>query len=385
MSPIALRLYYLVTFGAFGLYLPYFPSWLEARGFVGPTMSAIAVLLPTMSIVFPLVFGMLSDALGMRGGLLRLSCYGAAVGFGTMTWAGAALVPVPFWVVFGAMLVFATFRPAMSVLADVIALERSKNYGRVRLWGSLGFLCTSWLGGHLVDPRHPLALPAAIFSFLLLSTLVVQLLPRTAALPPRPAPEQVRRLLSRPPYRWFLLGTFLVFCAHSAYDLCLTLHLRDLHATGGFIGACWALGTTAEVLLLAFIAPSLTRFGPARLLVLAYVAGAARWMLLATVESQPVLIALQPLHALSFALMWVASAALNKEQAGDGGLGTAQGLFAAAMASGATAGIAVWGPLYASAGGEAVFLTASILAATASAAGLFLIRSQRIERIPASQ
>lgn len=374
---VALGFYYFVSFSAIGLYLPYMPAWLEARGFVGSTMSALALLLPAMAVVMPPVFGMIADTFALRGGLLRIACGGTAIAMGALALASGRLSPLPFVIAFVCFLVFAIFRSVMSGLADVIALEHARHYGRMRLWGSLGFLCSAWAGGFLIDPKHPVALPACIAAGLLAALLVARLLPAAAALPPRPAPAEARRLLGQRPFRWLLAVSFLCIGAHSAYDLCVTLQLRSLGASGGFVGTCWAVATLAEVLLMASLAPHLTRFGPGRMLALGVAAGALRWMLLATVTSLPLLLLLQPLHALSFGLTWISALALLKEQAGGSGLATAQGLFSASTAAGSTLGIAAWGPLYAQAGGRGVFGTAALVACAATAATLLLTRSMR--------
>lgn len=376
---VPLGLYYVASFAAFGFYLPYMPAWLEARGFVGPAMSALAMLLPAMAIVMPPVFGMIADALGLRSGLLRVACGGAALAFGVLAVAAGHLSPLPFAVTFCCFALFAAFRAAMSGLADVIALENARHYGRLRLWGSVGFLGSAWLGGHLVDPRDPVLLPACVAGGLAVSFFVARLLPKSSALPPRPAPAEARRLLTERSYRWLLLVIFLAIGAHSAYDLCVTLRFQALGASGGFIGTAWALGTAAEIVLMATLAPHIQRLGAARLVVLATAAGVLRWTLLASVTSLPLLMLLQPLHALSFGLLWVSALAVLKERAAGSGLATAQGLFSASMATGSTLGMSVWGPIYASSGGEGVFGGAALVACGATIAALLLLRSLRVE------
>lgn len=381
-TSIALGLYYAATFAAFGFYLPYMPAWFIARGFVGGTMSALLMLLPAMAIVTPPLFGMLADGLGLRGGLLRVACLGAACAYALLALAAAHLSPLPFALAFACCMVFAGFRSAMSGLADVIALEHARHYGRMRLWGSVGFLGSAWLGGRFVDPTRPALLPACIALCLGVSFLIAQTLPRTAALPPRPAPLEARRLLAQRSFRWLLAGSFLITAAGSAYDTCLTLHLRDLGASGDFIGTAWALGTLAEILLMAWLSPHVARFGAARLLVFSYAVASLRWALLASVRSLPLLMVLQPLHCISFALMWISSVSLLKEETGDGALATAQGIFAAACALGSACGMASWGGLYATSGSDAVFTVASLLACFATLAGVALGRARRGAPVP---
>lgn len=376
-TSIALGLYYVATFVAFGFYLPFMPAWLVARGFVGGTMSALVMMLPVMAIIAPPCLGMLADSLGLRGGLLRWACLGAGLAFGVLALGAAYFERLPFALTFVCFVVFAGFRSAMSGLADVIALEHARHYGQLRLWGSVGFMVSAGLAGHFVSPERPALLPACIAVSLGVSFLVSQTLPKTAAAPPRPAPAEARRLLSKPTFRWLLVSSFLVTGASSAYDICLTLRLRDLGASGDYVGAAWAVGTLAEIVLMAWLSPHIARLGAARLLVFAYAVGAVRWMLIASIRSLPALMILQPLHAISFALMWICAVSLLKQETGDGGLATAQGIFAAACASGSACGMAAWGGLYAAGGGEAVFSAAAVLSGLAAVAGTLLIRARR--------
>ena len=112
--------------------------------------------------------------------------------------------------------------------------------------------------------------------------------------------------------------------------------------------------------------PLLARFSAPRLVVFSLLGAAARWALLAGVGPSPPLLALQPLHALSFALWWVASLAYVKERAPAHALATARGLFAAAIAAGSVAGMLVWGETYRRAAGPAVFAAAAVTALAAA-------------------
>src|SRR5690349_21811376 len=89
----ALGAVYFASFGALGLYAPYFPLWLDAHGFNGAAMGFIAALVPTLSFFGPPLLGALSDARGGRGSLLSAaSALGLAgmAGLCLAEWLGAA-------------------------------------------------------------------------------------------------------------------------------------------------------------------------------------------------------------------------------------------------------------------------------------------------------
>lgn len=374
---LPLRIYYAACFLALGVYLPFFPRWLEARGVHGAAMGVVSASLPAMGLVGPPLFGVLSDRLGLRGALLRVACVGA---FACMSGLGAAFAlghPLGFAGIFAAVLAFAFFRSPMISLADVITLELAgagSGYARTRLWGSLGFLVAAVAAGRYLDPTAPAALPLAIAAPLLAALLVAWTLPAKSLASTLPAASAASSLLARADLRLFFGASFLAQIAHSSYDLCFTLHLRDLGASDGLVGISWAIGVTSEVALMAGSALIFRRFTPPWLLVAAFVGAGLRWALIASVASIPALLALQPLHGLSFALMWLASLAYVKESAPRAALATAQGLFSAAMAAGSVLGMPLWGALYRRAGGSITFEVAALVSLAATSLALVWAR-----------
>jgi PPP family 3-phenylpropionic acid transporter len=366
---LSLRVYYFASFAAGGIYLPFLPRWLEARGVGGLSMGLVAGLLPAMGVLGPPMVGLLADALGLRGWLLRIACLGACLAMGALA-VGAATGGLSFAAIFAGVLVYAVFRAPMTMLADVVAMERARaagtTYGKLRLWGSVGFLVAALALGRAIDPRAGTPLPAAIAALLLVALIAAFPLPAKPATAGLPVVREARALLASPAFAVFLAVSLLAQVAHAGYDLCFSLHLRDLGASDATTGAAWAGGVVFEVVLMRFSERLSARFSAPRLLAFALFAAAGRWALIAGVPSVPVLLALQPLHALSFGLWWLASLGYVKTRAPAHALAAAQGLFTAAAGAGAVAGMAAWGATYRRGGGPAVFGAATAIALAAA-------------------
>lgn len=375
---IALRAYYFVSFTALGAYLPYMPSWLRARGIEGIAMGAVMAAVPAMSLVSPPVFGAVADALGLRGWLLRVACGGAGVGFAVIALVSATGEELGFAVLFPVLLATAFFRAPMIPLADVIAMEEAKtgssSYPRIRLWGSIGFLLTSIVVGRFLDLKRAALLPAVIAAALFAAMLAAFRLPARTAAPPMPSAGHARELVRSADFRIFLAAALLAQGAHSCLDLCYSLHLRDRGGSGASVGFAWALGVLSEVAIMAFSAPLFSRFRASHLIVAAYAGASMRWLLIGLATSEVALIASQPMHAISFALMWISSLAYIRDRAPPQSLATAQGLFAASTAAGAVVGMLTWGPLYRQVGGGTTFLIASVVSACAGLLAMGLSR-----------
>jgi MFS transporter, PPP family, 3-phenylpropionic acid transporter len=185
-------------------------------------------------------------------------------------------------------------------------------------------------------------------------------------------------LLSDRTFLGFLVCSGLTWAAHSSYDLCSSLFFRDLGAAKNTIGLLWALGILLEIVLMANAEPLFRRLSSTRLLVVAYAGSALRWFGMSQLTSVTAAFVLQPLHALSFGLMWLASLEYLRRWSTRGLLASAQGIFMAAVALGSVAGILVWGPLYERSGGPAVFASAGTLALFTAVIGAASLRREEL-------
>ncbi len=138
------------NFAGIGLYLPFFPVWLSARGL---SDSQIGLTLALGMVVRMLATQPLA-ALGDRGP-------GAVATLAVMQGACALayllllILPAPFGVMAGSVLV-ALLSAAVIPLGDYLVAAQVRrdgrlDYARIRLWGSVAFLvvsvCAGWLLG----------------------------------------------------------------------------------------------------------------------------------------------------------------------------------------------------------------------------------------------
>jgi MFS transporter, PPP family, 3-phenylpropionic acid transporter len=375
LSPrVALRCFYFAFFVAIGAYLPYFPAWLAAQGIDGIRMGVLSALLPALTVVGPPAFGLFADAVGIRGSLLRFTSMGACLAFAAICLFAANGTPLGFGGLFACILAFGFFRTPMQLLSDVVALEQGGDYGRQRVFGSIGFMVTAPIVGYYVDLRSPIVLPAIILSGLAVGHLATWPLPKHGAVP-RPAPlREAKRLLAQPEFRLFLVAAMLGQLAHVGYDVTLSLHLAALGFSGTMIGVAWTISTAAEVLLMVLAAPLMARSAPAVLLLVSLVVGTLRWVVLGVVTDPMLILLLQPLHAVSFALRWLASMQIVRRLGNGGPLGTAQGIHLAAFSVGSVFGTLVCSALYKAVGGHGVFYFCAMVALFASGAAVLLVQ-----------
>lgn len=380
-----LAAYYAASFASLGVFLPYWPRWLEARGVRGASLGLVTAIVPAMAIVAPLVAGHVADVFRLRASLLRVASGVAALAFAAIAVAGAGPLAggaSEGGVVFllAATALFALARSPMVMLADVLALEApggSRAYGAVRRFGSLGFLVSAILVSSLVPIEHRFAVPALVACACALACAVAFGLPARAA--PLPVADRagLAAFARRPGVAAFLVASALLHAAHAAYDVTFSLHLRDLGLPDRWLGPAWALGVGAEVLLFSRAGRLVDPIGADGMFVLGAVGGAARWAAVAVIDDPFVAVALQPLHALSFGCMWLGATGTVAARAPEGHLAAAQGGFSAISAVGHASGMLVWSTLHASHGGRVVFGTAAAVAVAAAAPAWMAMRRAR--------
>jgi MFS transporter, PPP family, 3-phenylpropionic acid transporter len=224
--------------------------------------------------------------------------------------------------------------------------------------------------GRWCPPESTRWLPGAMALTLLVAFVISLSLPRTTLATPTPAASafgSARSLLQQRGFLAFLIGSALSAASHSSYDLCGALFFRDLGASEDTIGLLYGTAVLAEVALLAGSGPLWSRLRPEVVLAVAYAGAAVRWTCLSLLQSTWLAFLLQPLHAVSFGLMWMASLEYVRRASTPDVFGSAQGAFMAANAAGGVLGMLSWGPLYASQGAPFVFRMAALLSLGAAA------------------
>jgi PPP family 3-phenylpropionic acid transporter len=277
----------------------------------------------------------------------------------------------------------AFFRSPMGSLADTVALETEVAYGPVRLWGSLGFLVAAVGGGRYLDPTSSGLLVAIALSLAVAALSAILLPSRGDDASSRPAEQMGRGSSFEVPSELRLLVAWALAleAAHSAYDLCYSLHLRDHGVNASTAGILWALGVLAEIGFFLAGERLLARFGASRLLIAGTLALALRLVVLPHARALPALVALQGLHAFTFGATWTALMRIVRERALPGTLGRLRGLFSVTAAIGGACGMVAWGTSYRGLGGPTTFRCAAAVASLALV--LALASGRRLLAFPA--
>ena len=175
------------------------------------------------------------------------------------------------------------------------------HYGRVRLWGSVGFIVAVTAGGELLDWRGIELVPWlawVMLGMVLLASLRLRELVPTHIGHVMPS---VLAILQRREVLAFFTSSFLMIAAHASLYVFFSLYLAQLGYSKTIIGVMWSLGVVAEIAFFYYQAPLFRRYGVRTLLLVSLALAALRFLIIgAGAQSLAWLLLAQVLHAATF-------------------------------------------------------------------------------------
>ena len=298
-------------FAHIGFFNPYLTLWLQSLGLPIVIISALASTQSLTRIFAPYAWGMVSDRTGERIRLLRWSASVALASSLGLWWNGGV-----WWLALVLLVMFIHTSSMMALteaaMATLVAGDWGR-YGRVRLWGSMGFMVTVLVAGYWFDHfgmGHFTAWTLVTLMVLLICTFWV---PDTRERPHRHerAHEPVLPVLREPAVRWFFASLLFHVMAHYAIYAFFSLYLDARGYSKAVIGALWAVSVIVEIAWFFWQGRLMPRLPMSGWMVVCAAATAIRMGLTATcAQWLSILLVAQVLHALTFAAHHTACVAM---------------------------------------------------------------------------
>ncbi|HQR83835.1 MAG: MFS transporter [Polynucleobacter sp. 17-46-58] len=294
--------FFFLYFAYVGLVSPFASLFFLDRGFSVIEIAVLMSMLQITRIVGPFSWGWLSDYLSNRIGIIRFCACLAAFVFLCIFFLKSYMA------FFVWMFVLHTILSSLMPLgesATVHALFKDnsfdKRYGRLRLWGSIGFIAMVLFAGELFQSKGIELYPIVGSTVLIFLAVVTFKLHEPKMERRKMVKGELLVVLFNPDVRWFLISGFFMIFAHAALYVFYSLYLADLGYNKFQIGLFWALGVFAEVIFFYFQSKVLSRLDPEVVLQMAFGIGVIRFALIAFFPLTWVLILAQIMHAGTFA------------------------------------------------------------------------------------
>ncbi|MEO0317523.1 MAG: hypothetical protein RL404_1200 [Pseudomonadota bacterium] len=301
-------LFFFAYYGYIGVFSPYASLYFADRGLSAAQIGVLMSLMQVMRIVGPNLWGWVADHTSRRVLVLRATSAAAALTFCGMFWGDT------FGFFFALMVMLNLFTSAQGPLSEALMLSAMRgdltHYGRLRLWGSVGFIVLVTASGQLLDWQGVGLTPWISLAMLaMVAGVALNMREEQVAHAHHEVPS-VRRLLQRREVIAFFASTFLMIAAHASVYVYYSLYLADIGYSKAVIGLMWSLGVIAEIAFFYWQSPLFRRFGVRKLMIASLAIGVVRFLMIGLgAESLLLLLVAQVLHAATFGVHHSASVA----------------------------------------------------------------------------
>jgi PPP family 3-phenylpropionic acid transporter len=377
---------YFAYFAYLGLFSPYLALYLAA---VGMSIAQIGVLMAVpqaLRIVGPPVWGWLADRgsggvslLKFSSAMACLSALGLGLAGGSFepfdpieaaAQEGSGVLAARFALLFVVLASLFFFTAAQMPIVEPLAMRATGGdagrYGRLRVWGSVGFILGVVAFGPVLDRLGMKGLPwwvAMLLGLLALASFQMSAV-RSTEQPARARLSIGQRMAERG-VQAFFASAFLMMFAHAALYAFFSLYLAAQGFSKTAIGLLWALGVIAEIAVFWFQRGLFERFGAPRLLDASLLAAILRFALIGLSAGWlPALVVAQLLHAVTFGVHHSASIATLQRWFEPGQQGRAQALYVTiGYGLGGSVGVLVASLVWTRVSPDAVFMVSAVAAA----------------------
>ena len=304
--------FYFFYYAFVGLFAPYWSLYLKSIRFDAIEISILMSVQPVMRMIAPSIWGWLADYTARR-----LLVVQAAASLSALFYLGV-FATTSFWGLFLVLALMSFFWSASMPLVEATTLsylgKNAAHYGRIRSWGSIGFIVTVVGLGIAFDYIAIVWLLWAGLVCELGIMLFARQLPETRVQTHHTDHHPIRQIVFQPRVLALLGACFLMSVTHGPYYTFYSIYLVEHGYAKSTVGMLWALGVICEIGVF-FLMPALVRrFGFVRILLASFGAAILRFLLIGWAVDWIVLLLLaQTLHALTFGSFHAASVGMIHE------------------------------------------------------------------------
>ena len=301
--------FYFFYFAFVGMFAPYWGLYLQSIHFDAIQIAILMSVQPVMRMLAPALWGWVADHTGDRRRVVQLAALGATLAylgvFYTTGFYGLLLV----------LGVMGFFWSASMPLVEATTLtylgKQGAHYGRIRSWGSVGFILTVLGLGYVFD--------YIAIVWILWVGVVIKLgilafahqIPPTEVAAHHTDSQPMRSLLLQPRVLALFGACFLMAVAHGPYYTFYSIYLVEHGYAKSAVGWLWSLGVVCEIVVFFLMPWLMRRYSLSQILVVSLALAALRFMLIGWfVDVLPLLILAQALHAATFGAFHASGVAL---------------------------------------------------------------------------
>jgi MFS transporter, PPP family, 3-phenylpropionic acid transporter len=312
------RALFFTYFGFVGIFSPYLSLYFASAGMTVAQIGVLMSLPQVLRIIGPPFWGWLADHSFARLSILRFSAV-ATLGLVCLF---PLVIGYGYWAMMPYLVALFFMTAAQTPINEAMAVQLADGdqgrYGKMRLWGSIGFILTVTTMGPLLDwvglnsLPYWMALGAAGMLWASFSRLnagqktVVgadEVKARATQALSSADVGRVRSRLLQPEIAWFFVANGLMVFSHAALYVLFSLYLESNGYSKTDVGLFWAISVVAEIILFRYQKIIFERFDLMLLFALSLLVAALRFGAVGVLAPTVALLVItQVSHALTFGL-----------------------------------------------------------------------------------
>jgi PPP family 3-phenylpropionic acid transporter len=304
--------FYFFYYAFVGMFAPYWSLYLKSLHFTATEIGILMSMQPLMRLIAPNVWGWLADRTGKRREVVI-----AAASLSALFYLGV-FATTSFWGLMGVLTLMNFFWSASMPLVEATTLsylgKNTAHYGRIRSWGSVGFIVAVVGLGYAFDY---IAITWLLWAGLVCEVgilLFARQIPATEVLAHHTDSQPIRQIVLQPRVLALFGACFLMSVAHGPYYTFYSIYLVEHGYAKSAVGGLWALGVICEIGVFFLMPQLVRRFGFVRILLFSFACAVLRFMLIGwAVDYFMLILFAQMLHAATFGAYHAASVGLVHE------------------------------------------------------------------------
>lgn len=301
--------FYFTYYMFVGAFVPYWGLYLKSVNFSAVEIGVLLSLFQVSRIFSPSFWGWLADRTNRRVVWIKLTAL-----LGLLGYIGVFFGTSFIWLFF-VMAALSMFTSSTLPLAEAVTMAHiepaNRPYGRIRVWGSIGFIAAAVGLGIVLDHSK---ITSLLWVLLAVQTSLFTLsfyIPEPHVPPHHTDHLSIWKIVRRPEVLSLLIGCCLMVSAHSVYYSFYSIYLEAHGYSKSWIGALWAIGVICEIMIF-IVMPKLTaKFSLKQILLVSLSLAVLRFSMIGLgISSLWILVLAQTLHAATFGSFHAASVAI---------------------------------------------------------------------------
>ncbi|WP_180113424.1 MULTISPECIES: MFS transporter [unclassified Acinetobacter] len=362
--PIQTKLggFYFFYYSIVGTFMPYWSLYLEDQGFNYQEIGILSSIAIVTRFFAPFIWGWIADKSGKRMLLVRIATWMEAC-----IWFLIFIIPNSFQSVALLMLVFSFFQNAILAQFEGVTLfwlaeRRAELYGKVRKWGSVGFIVGVFGIGALLE-----IIPVSMLPIMLLCIAFLAFIWSFTIKEPATAPSSQKKLeplwpiLKRPIVASFFIIEFFLLFSHAPFYSFYSNYLKQADFSTSQIGFLWSVGVIAEIIMFAYANVFFNRYSWRNLVLICLGLTGMRWLIVGLYPAVFITqFAAQTIHAFSFGLFHLIAMRIIFQNFTASQQGRGQALYSTMWGLGVASGSILAGRYWDMLSGPVIFMIAGL-------------------------